>query len=428
MNHPIIKYFSCCFALLMTIGSLHAQDTLRLTPTQAEQLFLQKNLAIAANKYNVDINKALAMQAGLKDNPSVFLDQNLYDGKLFRHTADYGQVFLQLQQTVRTAGKRQKLVRLSDDQALTAEAQLNDFVRNLKFIVQNNLNTLRQLQQSSGFYKNEIADVRRLSVAMDSVLQAGEVSLKETLRVKALLFELQNNINDNEQQQIAVQGELRSVLQTNPSVIIIAEPLAPGLPRFTRSDSSSTDLDATKLTDLARQNRPDIALAKSQIAFQKHNLDYQLALKKPDVTLGIEYDQRNSYTTNYVGFSVGLPLMIFNKNQGNIKAAELGIKQAQIQTQSVENQALAEVYTAYQKWQSLQKYRGEIPADLGKKYDDLLSNVNTMYRQRQISLLDFIDFVQSYRDTQLKKIQIETALLNAAAELNFTVGQGVIAY
>lgn len=182
------------------------------------------------------------------------------------------------------------------------------------------------------------------------------------------------------------------------------------------------------MTDLARQNRPDIALAKSQIAFQQHNLDYQLALKKPDVTLGLEYDQRNSYTTNYVGFSVGLPLMVFNKNQGNIKAAELSIKQAQIQTQSVENQALAEVYTAYQKWQSLQKYRGEIPADLGKKYDDLLSNVNTMYRQRQISLLDFIDFVQSYRDTQLKKIQIETALLNAATELNFTVGQAVIAY
>lgn len=72
MNHPTIKYFLCCFALLMAIGLLHAQDTLRLTPAQAEQLFLQKNLAIAANKYNVDINKALAMQAGLKDNPSVF--------------------------------------------------------------------------------------------------------------------------------------------------------------------------------------------------------------------------------------------------------------------------------------------------------------------------------------------------------------------
>lgn len=404
----------------MTIGSLYAQDTLRLTPSQAEQIFLQKNLAIAANKYNVDINKALAMQAGLKDNPSVFFDQNLYDGKLFRHTADYGQVFLQLQQTIRTAGKRQKLVRLSDDQALTAEAQLNDFIRNLKFIVQNNLNLLRQLQQNSGFYKNEIADVRRLSVAMDSVLQAGEVSLKETLRVKALLFELQNNINDNEQQQIAVQGELRSVLQTNPSVIIIAEPLIPL--------SISPDFDATKLTDLARQNRPDIALAKSQMAFQQNNLDYQKALKNPDVTLGLEYDHRNSYVPHYVGFSVGLPLMVFNKNQGNIKAAELGIKQAQTQTQSVENQALAEVYTAYQKWQSLQKYRSEIPADLGKKYDDLLSNVNTMYRQRQISLLDFIDFVQSYRDTQMKKIQIETALLNAAAELNFTVGQAVIVY
>jgi len=34
-------------------------DTLHLTITKAEEIFLQKNLILLANQYNIDINKAL---------------------------------------------------------------------------------------------------------------------------------------------------------------------------------------------------------------------------------------------------------------------------------------------------------------------------------------------------------------------------------
>ena len=111
-------------------------DTLHLTITKAEEIFLQKNLILLANQYNVDINKALVQQAKLWDNPILNTDQNIYDGKFFRHkTTDdikYGQIYIQVQQLIRTAGKRNKVAQLSLDNVTLAQLQFNDVLRSLK--------------------------------------------------------------------------------------------------------------------------------------------------------------------------------------------------------------------------------------------------------------------------------------------------------
>ena len=92
-------------------------DTLRLNIPAAEKIFLQKNLSLIAARYNVDINTALAEQAKLWDNPILNTDQNIYDGSFFRHNSNSGQVYLQVTELIRTAGKRNKLAQLSVDNA-----------------------------------------------------------------------------------------------------------------------------------------------------------------------------------------------------------------------------------------------------------------------------------------------------------------------
>jgi len=76
-------------------------DTISLTLPAAEKIFLEKNLALIAQQYNVDINKALSQQARYWDNPVLNTDQNIYDGKFFRHNSDYGQIFIQIQQVIK---------------------------------------------------------------------------------------------------------------------------------------------------------------------------------------------------------------------------------------------------------------------------------------------------------------------------------------
>ena len=48
------------------------------------------------------------------------------------------------------------------------------------------------------------------------------------------------------------------------------------------------------------------------------------------------------------------------------------------------------------------------------------------YEQRQLSLLEFIDFMDAYKDTKLKMVEQHNGLVHAAADLNYAVGNDII--
>src|SRR5258706_5928457 len=138
---------SVFLVFIMIAGKTNAQntDTVYLKFPEAEKIFLQNNLALLSARYDVDINKAYKQQAGYWDNPVLSTDQNIYDGKFFRHKTvngqEYGQVYIALQQLILTAGKRNKLIKLANDNVLTAEQQFSDLLRNLKFLLLTDFNT-----------------------------------------------------------------------------------------------------------------------------------------------------------------------------------------------------------------------------------------------------------------------------------------------
>jgi cobalt-zinc-cadmium efflux system outer membrane protein len=401
-----------------------AADTMRLTVSQAEVLFLQKNLTLLANQYNIDVNKALVQQAKAWDNPTLITDQNVYDGKFFRHTTEngqqYGQVYIQVQQLIRTAGKIKKQTQLAQDNVSGAQAQFNDVMRNLKYVLTTDLNNLSQLQSIATVYQSEIETVQPLGKGMDEMLKLGDVSQKENVRIKALLFSLENDYNDNIRQQLDIQKEIASLLQLNDGAWVIAD----GNNAFTPQQVN--DLKIAMLQDTALQSRPDLALAKNQLLFQQHNIDYQQALAKPDLTVGLEYDRLNSYVPNYYGLAVSLPLPLFNRNKGNIEAARLASKQSAVFVQQAQNQVSKDVWSAWQKLLNATAMINKENTQLKDNYDVLMKNMLSSYRQRQVNLIEFIDFIDAYRDTRIKQGQLVTNQRNAVAELNYSINQNII--
>src|SRR5271170_4589398 len=58
------------------------QDTLRLTLPEAEKMFLDSNLQLLAQRYNIDANQALVIQARLWPNPNFSVGHTLYSAQL----------------------------------------------------------------------------------------------------------------------------------------------------------------------------------------------------------------------------------------------------------------------------------------------------------------------------------------------------------
>ena len=426
-----IIYLSGIILILFTPGHTLAQqttaDTLTLSLPEAEKIFLQNNLPLLAAKYNIDANKALIQQAKLWDNPILITDQNVYDGKFFRHKTEggqqYGQIFIQVQQLIRTAGKRNKLAQLATDNSTLAQEQFNDILRSLRFTLQSDFLETAHLQKIKKVYDGEITEVERLVKAMDEVYKLGDISLKENMRLKALLFNLQNELVNIHTQLIPIQNEIKLILQSTESAFI-QPALTYYLPNLINAELPKID----SLVILAKTNRPDIQILKTQLTFQQDNLIYQKALAKPDVTLAPEYDRLSSYQPNLVGLTVSLPINVFNKNQGNIKSAQFTIKQQEVQLQYQTDKIKNEVSTAFEKVKYYQSINNRDQLSFSDNYQQLFVNVLKSYQARQISLLDFTDFLESYKDTKLKLIEQHNGLVKSMADLNYTVNQNITSF
>ncbi|AXY78205.1 TolC family protein [Paraflavitalea soli] len=427
---------SGCFLLWSTgilIGlaipsSLSAQetgiDTLHLDISKAKAIFLQRNLTLLANQYNIDISKAQVEQAKVWDNPILNTDQNVYDGKFFRHTTEngvqYGQVYIEVQQLIRTAGKIKKGTQLARDNVLNNEAAFKDVMRNLKYLLTTDLNNLSQLQQTAGIFQAEMHTMQVLVKGMDEMLKTGDVSRKENIRIKAVLFSLQNDYADNIRQQVDLQKEIGQLLQLKEDVWVVADAGQP-LPA-----ERINQLRIGDLRDLALQNRPDLQLSKGQQVFQQHNIAYQKALAVPDITISPEYDRLNSYVPNYVGLGISLPLPLFNRNKGNIRAAELTAKQADLLVIQLQDQVGKEVLAAWQKLKNATALFDNENTQLKDDYESLMKNMTESYQRREVSLIEFIDFFDAYKDTRTKQYQQIANQRNAVAELNYSIHQDII--
>lgn len=417
------KWIPIFFLLVSVQQKLSAQsysDTLRLSIPEAEKIFLQKNFELLAAKFNIDANKALIQQARLWDNPILNTDQNIYDGKFFRHNDNYGQVFIQVQQLIRTAGKRSKLAQLATDNTNLSSAQFEEILRNLRYTLHADLLETEHLLKIDRLYANEIAEVSKLVKGMDAVYKLGDISLKDNMRLKALLFSLQNEQVNIQSQLFPVQTELNLLLQSGDSSFI--KPVfAYNLPDII--NASLPPLDS--LVNNAMSLRPDEKIAKTALTLQQHNLIYQKALAKPDLSVGPEFDQRNSYAPNYVGLSISLPLNIFNRNQGNIKSAEFTIKSQEQLTSQAGSRVRSEVTSSFQKVKYLQSINNKDQLAFATDYETLFQNMVKSYVNRQISLLDFTDFLDAYKDTRIKLVEQHINLVKACNDLNYAVNETV---
>jgi outer membrane protein, heavy metal efflux system len=410
------------FLAAMAAGRTVAQartDTLELNLQQAEKLFLERNLSLVSAKYDIDINKALTQQARYWDNPTIYISTNVYDGKFFRHGVEngnnYGQWYVQLEQVVKTAGKRGKLIKLAEDATLTSEQQFTRQMQNLRFLLATDLNSLHQVQETKQLYALQRESLGNMTKAMDAQLQEGNISRKDNLRIKALLFGLESDAADLRKQEADIQSDLRILLRMGTDTVFRAvpetvDPLAVTAPKL------------GDLVDSALKNRPDIHIAQINLESQGHNLAYQKALAVPDLTVEAEYDQNSTYIRNYYGMGLGIPIPVLNRNKGNIKAAEIGRKQAQTGLDMAREQVVQDVAAAFAKWnasaEAVRNFRGQ----LGDEYDQLVRNMAESYKARQVTLIEFTDFFQSYTDTRLKQLAQEAGLRNAAAEIAFTTG------
>jgi outer membrane protein, heavy metal efflux system len=413
----------CMAALLMPALHCFATDTLRISINECEKLFLQNNLSLLAAKYNIDANRALIRQAKLWDNPVISTDQNVYDkqGKFFAHDQTDGQVYVQIMQLIKTAGKRSKVARLALDNTNITTAQFDDLVRTLRYTLTIDLYEIEHQLKIKRVYNAEINELQTLATGMDAELKAGNISIKDNIRIKALLFNLQNELINVDAQLIPLQSEVKLLLRNSDSSFILP------IFNYYLPDLINKEIPPKEeLIQIAESNRPDAKIAHLQLDYANHNLIYQKALAKADISVGTEFDQRSSYAPDYVGLAISFPLNLLNRNQGNITSAQYTIRQQQALYDGEVSAINNDISSALAKVKFYQNVNNSQQLSFSQQYDAVFQNMLKSYKLRQVSLLEFIDFADAYTDTKLKLLEQHTELIKAIIELNYKAGKDVI--
>lgn len=176
---------------------------------------------------------------------------------------------------------------------------------------------------------------------------------------------------------------------------------------------------------IAMATRPDLKAAVD--AVDKAKTDNRLAIANgtADPTFGGDIG-RNPPLPSYIGFSLSVPLRIFDRNQGEKLRTKLEIDRTDKTRRAAEAQVLSDVDTAYATTAStielLKPYRAEY-LPLATEVRD---TVSFAYQHGGASLLDFLDAQKEYRDTQLNYVNLVGSYLTAASQLNLAVGREVI--
>lgn len=417
-----LKFAVSLIAFAAITTALHAQnqtDTLTLKFQEAEKQFLVNNLSLIAQKYNVDATTALIQQAKLWDNPQLSTDQNLYtkDTGFFNHANGNGQVFAQLSQLFRTAGKRGKQIKLAQDDAHIQQAQFNDLLRNLHYNMQLDFAQLNNLVEQNKVFQTEISSSNNLVKAVTTQYGVGNSSLRDVVRLQALAFGLENDLVENNRQINELENDLKTLLVVKETTFIKPD---------ISTQISNVPLNIAALTDTAKAKRGDYHASKFLFEQAGHNLAYQKSLAIPDLTIGVDYDRASNYVPNYYGLAISLPIPFINRNQGNIKSAKFNIQNQEYVLKNSDLQVRNDVVTAVEQYNLSLQLFSKNNIDFYNTYDKVFANMVNAYRAKQLSLIEFIDFFESYRDTKLKVIQQQYNLQKAIADLNFNVGATII--
>lgn len=425
-----IVWLYCLFAGMALSYPLSAQDTLRINREQCESLFLKGNLLLIAERLNIDRAQAMYLQARLWPNPTFTLDQvNFWatpgqlegmDGvpPLFGKFGRNQEFASELEQLILTAGKRKKLMAIEQVSVDIAGEYFEELLRNLKIEFRKSITELQYLQQYREIYTDEVSSLQTLISAYSNQVDQGNIGQGEYIRLRALLMEINKEINNITKEINQVQRELKTLMHLDPATVLIIEQ-SEYLPdiRMIRS------LNLNDLLEQARENRPDLKIAQLEENYRNRIWEYEKAQRVPDVTLKAAYDRGGNAMLNFVGFGFAMDLPFFNRNQGNIKHAWISIEQARILNEQQQLSVQNSVTMAYQNLFASLSFLETIDPGYEDNLDKLLQSYTRNFASRNISMLEYIDFLNAYLDN--KKIIIESGrdVYNNLEELQYEIGK-----
>lgn len=422
-----ITYTWLFLLLACTAAAQAPADTLRYNVQEAEKIFLQNNLQLLAEKLSISQADARILQAKAWPNPSFTLDEvNLWAtarqtggvevSPPFRNGWGKNQQFaMQLEQLVQTARKRKKNIQLETSSKALAEHSFTELLFALRA-------EFRQTAAGLIYHQHLLQDLTLQQTLVTQLLEAQAVQYKlgnipeaELVRLRALQFSLRAEINELHATAGEEQQQLKTLMALEPERYLVLEDTEPHF-------NALRQLSLNTLLQAAAVHNPTLQTAGAAVKMNEAAYALERSKRAPDLRLNMSYDRNGSTMLDFVGFGVAVDLPFFDRNKGNIKAAGLQVQQSELAYRHKSSEVGNSVAKTFTDLQNALQAATVIDTAYLHRLDVLMQGLTRNFLQRNISLLEFLDFFSSFRENKQLYYQAVRSVATLKETLNYLTG------
>lgn len=381
-------------------ASIHVPDPRKPVPAkpgaytlaQLIDMARTKNPTLLAAERNLQAVRAQEIQAGVRQNPNLGVaGTDITEPDSSNNPYNYS---VQISRLFERGNKREW--RLDSARATTAqtEAQLQDTTRQTILTLKNAFTQMLMAKASLQLATDSLKEFQHeVDIARDRY-QNGDLARIDFERLDLQLASFESD----EATDLVNLRQASDQLQTLIGI-----------------DAPTADFDITgdvvppvvtqtqgELTQAALDKRPDYAAARFGISIAEANQKLAYANGTADPTLEAEYDR--SGTENSAGFSVNIPLRIFDRNQGNKKTAVFQTDASKFTAAAAHNQVISDVDQAWVNYVQSKRLSDRYSEHYLDETTDVLSIAQFAFEHGGIALIDYLDAVRDTRTTDAAAI------------------------
>jgi outer membrane protein, heavy metal efflux system len=390
-----------------------------LTWQEVRDKFEAANPTLRAGQIGIDESRAQEITARLRPNPDVTstIDQiNPFTGNPYRPFANL--LPLVSASYLHERGHKREL-RFESAQKATAIAvsQQADLERTLLFSLRGQFVQTLQAKAVLALAQENLSYYDRVLTVSGDRFRAGDIAQVDLDRLELQRIQYQSDVQTAEVNLRTAKIQLLALLNERTPVdrFDVTGPF----------DFTEQILLPDELRKTALDARPDLRAAMQ--AIDKAQTDYRLAVANgsTDPTFGMDL-ARNPPIPLYAGFSMSIPLRIFDRNQGEKARTQLDIRRSEQLRNANLAQVFSDVDSAYATVNGnlalLRPYKAKYLQQAAR----IRETISYSYQHGAASLLDFLNAQSDYRSVQLNYLNLMGAYLTAANQLNLAVGREVI--
>jgi cobalt-zinc-cadmium efflux system outer membrane protein len=373
-----------------------------------------RNPALLATERNLQGVKAQEIQASLRVNP----DMTFYGTNVTLPAQGASNPYaysLQISRLMERGEKRRWRMDSAKATSEQTESQYHDQQRQTLFTVKQAFTNMLVAKATLNLTRANRTDfARQLEINRERFIH-GDIGKLDFERLDLQMAQFETDESTAEMNLATASDQLQTLMgveKPSPSFDIAGDIVPP---------SVSATLDELQARALIA--RPDYLAAQAAVRAADANVKLAFANGTTDPTIEGEFDRSGTY--NSAGFSISIPLRIFDRNQGNKLTAKYQAQSNRFSEVGNRNQVLSDVSQAWVQYTTAKvisdRYNGHYLAEA----NDVLSIAEFAYRQGGLALLDYLNALQEHRTTSLNALNAYGQTWMAIHQLSSATGTEV---